>query len=454
MPKERSREHDAGETVPAYPNLRRRQNGGARGRWRRYTYVLIVALLIGIPLGTVVGTVLVLNRYPLAPAATRLASAVVAVPETGTTQPAVPLLPQWTGRNRVNILVLGTDQRPGEEFAPRTDSVIVVSVDPVTKTAGMLSLPRDLWIPIPGVGENRINVAYTIGGSDLARHTVAQFLGVPIHYHVVIGLAGFREIVDLIGGIVIDVERPLKDDQYPDNQYGVQRIFLHPGLQRMDGKTALWYARTRHADNDYHRVRRQQQVVFALKQAGLQPHLLRRAPELLSILGEHIKTDLGLPQALALALLAKDIKLSKTVHRVIDETMTTPSTVSTVNGGTQVEIPDQAAVRALVREVFGDGRLISEQARIEIQNATQTNGLAGRTSAWLQVQGIPVAGVANAPAAKAVTELIDYSGKEYTRRIIAERLGIGPERIRLEPGTSTEVDIRVILGGDFTLPGS
>ncbi len=451
MPKERRREHAAGETVPAYPSLRRRQNGGVKDPWRRYIYVVIVALLIGVPLGTVVGTVLVLNRYPLTPTAPRLASAAVVVPETGTTQPAVSLLPRWSGKNRVNILVLGTDQRPGEQFAPRTDSIIVVSVDPVTKTAGMLSLPRDLWIPIPGAGENRINVAYTIGGAALARHTVAQFLGVPIHYHVVIGLAGFREIVDLIGGIVIDVERPLKDDHFPDNHYGVQRIFLHPGLQRMDGKTALWYARTRHADNDYHRVRRQQQVVFALKQAGLQPHLLRRAPELLSILGEHIKTDLGLPQALALALLAKDIELSKTSHRVIDETMTT---TSIVNGGTQVEIPDPTAVAALVREVFGDGRLISEQARVEIQNATQTNGLAGRTSAWLQAQGIPVVGVANAPAVKAVTELIDYSGKEYTRRIIAERLGIGPEHIRLEPGASTEVDIRVVLGDDFTLPGS
>lgn len=451
MPKERSREHDGGETVPAYPNLRRRQNGGDKGLWQRYTSVLIVALLIGVPLGTVVGTVLVLNRQPLTPPAARLASAAVVVPETGTTQPAVPLLPQWTDKNRVNILVLGTDQRPGEDFAPRTDSIIVASVDPVAKTAGMLSLPRDLWVQIPGAGENRINVAYTIGGADLARHTVAHFLGVPIHYHVVVGLAGFREIVDLIGGIVIDVERPLKDDRFPDNQYGTQRIFLHPGLQRMDGRTALWYARTRHADNDYHRVRRQQQVVFALKQAGLQPHLLRRAPELLSILGEHIQTDLGLPQTLALALLAKDIELSKTMHRVIDETMTTSSTV---NGGTQVEIPDQATVRAVVREVFGDGRLIREQARIEIQNATQINGLAGRTSAWLQAQGIPVAGVANAPAAKAFTELVDYSGKEYTRRIIAERLGIGPERIRIETGTSTEVDIRVILGSDFTLPGS
>ena len=111
-------------------------------------------------------------------------------------------------------------------------------------------------------------------------------------------------------------------------------------------------------------------------------------------------------------------------------------------------------MRALVREVFGDGRLISEDARIEIQNATQTNGLAGRTSAWLQAQGIPVVGVANAPAAKAITELVDYSGKEYTRRMIAERLGIGPERIRLEFGASAEVDIRVILGGDFTLPES
>ena len=453
MAKERSRKQAAAETVPAFPHLRRRQPGSTRAPWRRYIYVLIALLLIGGAVSAVIGTVFVLNRNTLAPTTPRLAGAAAVVPDTeaGTDQPALPPLPRWSGKERVNILVLGTDQRPGEDFAPRTDSIIVVSVDPVTKTAGMLSLPRDLWVAVPGAGENRINVAYTIGGADLARYTVAQFLGVPIHYHVVVGLAGFREVVDLIGGIVIDVKRPLKDDHFPDNQYGVQRIFLHPGLQRMDGETALWYARTRHADNDYHRVRRQQEVVFALKQAGLQPQLIRRAPELLSILGEHIETDLGLPQALALAMLAKDIELSKTVHRVVDETMTTSSIV---NGGTQVEIPDRAAVGALVREVFGDGRLISEQARIEIQNATQTNGLAGRTSAWLQAQGIPIVGVANAPAAKAITEVIDYSGKEYTRRMIAERLGISQEHIRLEFGASTEVDILVVLGGDFRLPGS
>ncbi|MAG35425.1 MAG: hypothetical protein CL878_04145 [Dehalococcoidia bacterium] len=452
MPKQRSRRRVAKAASPAYPDLRRRgKTRVGRDRWRRYIYLVVVALLIGVPLGTVAGTVLVLSRYPVAPTSPRTASAAIPAPETRTTQVAEPPLPQWTESRRVNILVLGTDQRNGEQFAPRTDSIIVVSIDPLTKTAGMLSLPRDLWVTIPGAGEDRINVAYTIGGTALARQTVAQFLGVPIHHHVVIGFAGFQKAIDLIGGIVVDVERPLKDDRYPDNRHGVQRIFLQPGLQRMDGKTALWYARTRHADSDYHRARRQQEVVFAVKEAGLRPHLLRRAPELLTILGENIQTDLGLRQALALSLLAKDIELSKTVHRVVDETATMSKTV---NGGAQVEVPDRAAVQALVREIFGDGRLISEHAHVEIQNAAKINGLASRTSTWLQAQGIPVARVANAPTIKAVTELVDFSGKVHTRQVIAERLGIGPERIRVQPDASREVDIRVILGRDFTLPGS
>ncbi len=129
-------------------------------------------------------------------------------------QPGDPI-PTWEGKERVNILVMGIDARPGEEGPWRTDSMIVLTVDPVTKSAGMLSIPRDLWVPIPGYGEGRINTAnylgdaydYPGGGPALAARTVQYNLGIPIHHYVRVDFGAFVQLVDLIGGIDIYVRR-------------------------------------------------------------------------------------------------------------------------------------------------------------------------------------------------------------------------------------------------------
>ena len=283
---------------------------------------------------------------------------------TGLSSPTLPPsdvpAPEWSGTGRVSFLLMGTDHREGETDLPRTDTMLVLTVDPKSRTAGLLSLPRDLWVTIPGYGSERINAAYELGeerkpggGPDLARKTVEQLLGVPIQHYALVGFGGFSKLVDQVGGVTVDVERPIKDDEYPDQDYSLRRIFFQPGLQRLDGETALWYVRSRHADSDFGRARRQQQFLLALRKQALQLNLLPKAPAIISNLAGSIQTDVRPQDAIALARLAKDIDVSRLTTRVIDESMTshwiTPA-------GAQVELPDRAAVKRTVQEVFGAAR--------------------------------------------------------------------------------------------------
>ncbi|MGH2367839.1 MAG: LCP family protein [Chloroflexota bacterium] len=272
-------------------------------------------------------------------------------------QPSTVDTPAWSGTERVNFLLLGTDQRAGATDVPRTDTIIVATLDPVTHSAGLLSLPRDLWVPIPEYGNNRVNAAFELGeqlkpggGPELTRQTVEQLLGVPIHHYVLVGFDGFEQLVDLVGGVIVDVERPIKDDEFPDQNYSMRRIFFQPGLQRLTGETALWYVRTRHTDSDFGRARRQQQFLLALRKQVLQLDLLPKAPAILAALSDTFQTDLRPHEMLGLARIAKDLDTSRIVNRVIDETMTTHWVTS---AGAQVEVPDEAAIDQVVRHVFG-----------------------------------------------------------------------------------------------------
>jgi LCP family protein required for cell wall assembly len=271
--------------------------------------------------------------------------------------PSTVQAPDWSSKERVNLLLLGTDQRENERDSPRSDTLIVLTLDPATHSAGIVSLPRDLWVPIPGYGNERINAAFELGerekpsgGPELARKTVEQFLGIPIHHYALIGFTGFERLVDQVGGVLIDVERPIKDNEYPDQNYSLRRIFFQPGLQRMDGFTALTYVRTRHADSDFGRARRQQQFLLALRQQALQLNLLPKLPRLLNSLSDAIRTDLRPQEIVALARVAKDVDTAKVVNRVIDESMTTHWITP---AGAQVELPNKEAVKKLVQEVFG-----------------------------------------------------------------------------------------------------
>ncbi len=258
----------------------------------------------------------------------------------------------------VNILLLGIDQREGESGPWRSDTMILVSLDPVNHTAAMLSIPRDLWTTIPGYGEGRINTAHYLGdlhdypggGPALAKKTVWYALGVPVHYYVRVNFAGFEQLVDAIGGLIVEVPEEIYDTQYPTEDYGTTVLHIPAGVQHMDGKTALQYARTRHGSNDYARMERQQQILLAARDKVMSLDIpLSRIPTILELVGSSVQTDLTLEDMFALAEAARSIDPANIRSGVIDGSMTT--TVVTPQGW-MVEVADWDQVHALVNELF------------------------------------------------------------------------------------------------------
>lgn len=218
----------------------------------------------------------------------------------------------------ITVLLLGLDRRPGEEATPRSDAMLVVRVDPARRRVALLSLPRDLWAPIPGHGRNRLNAAYLWGeregppggGMALARATVSGLLGVPIDYVAVTDFRGFAALVDTVGGVTVNVERALVDERFPTLERGTTTVRFSPGPQAMDGATALTYARVRHPDSDFERGRRQQAVLVALAEAlrnrGYMANLLA-AERLTGALVGYVQTDMPAELMVELAWALRDL---------------------------------------------------------------------------------------------------------------------------------------------------
>ncbi|MCL4459292.1 MAG: LCP family protein [Chloroflexi bacterium] len=365
--------------------------------------------------------------------------------------------PTWKSTQRVNILLLGIDQRDDERGQPtRTDTMIILTIDPYTKSAGMFSIPRDLWVPIPGHGENKINTAnffgdmgnYPGGGPALAEKTVEYNFGVKIDYYARVDFHGFEKLIDALGGITLDVPKPVKDDEYPTGNYGVIRVLIPAGLQRMDGRTALQYARSRHGDNDIARTRRQQEVLLAARNEAIGQNLLPKLPSMLGILRDAVKTDIPPNDILALAKLGKDINPKNIALRSIDETMFVEN--SPIFGAL---MPKRDEIRKVIEEVFFDARLRKEAARVEVWNGTNRNGLAAAVAEVLKRQGYNIVNVAQADRSDyRETIILDHTDKRYTVEQLATLLHISKANIRTSSDISPNSDIVVILGANARVP--
>ncbi len=273
--------------------------------------------------------------------------------------PTVAAPPNITAGERINVLLMGIDKRPGEQGPFRTDTMIVATFDPKTKTGGMLSIPRDLYVPIPypGIGSDRINTAnfygdlnkYPGGGPGLAKKTVEYNLGIPIHYYVWIDFQGFKKIVDTLGGIDIDVAKPIHDDCYPTDDYGCMVLDIPAGHLHMNGDLALKYARTRHQSSDIDRSKRQMQVILACREKALKLNMVSQIPTLWAQFRDTVHTDLTLDQLMALAPYATGIRSDNIKSRSIDTSMTVEIIL---NNGADVLWPDRNKIGAVVNELF------------------------------------------------------------------------------------------------------
>ncbi len=278
----------------------------------------------------------------------------------GPTPTLIPTTEPWAGSDRVNILLMGIDRRPGEAFISRTDSMMIVSIDPVGKRVSILSVPRDLYVVIPGRGRDRINTAFVYGaagnnpagGAALSMQTVEYNLGVPINHYVLVDFSAVIQGVDSLGGIDVNVPFTINDPTFPDMYYGYDPLYIPAGLQHMDGTLALKYARTRHVDTDFGRAQRQQQVILAARDKALGlgiTGLLAKAPILYQQMEQGIRTDLSLEQIVSLAKTVSDIPSENIQNDVLDYDYVSSYLTE---AGAQVLILDNNKAAALIQQLF------------------------------------------------------------------------------------------------------
>ena len=405
-----------------------------------------------------------------------------AVP-TSTPEAPVPEAeyPTWDGASRINILFVGLrGGDPLKEDCPFcTDTLILMTVDPATKTAGMLSIPRDMWVNIPGFGFSRINTAWTLGrgsklpggGPALTMKTISHFIGVPVDYYVQVDFDTFIDIIDTLGGVdVYNDENLLLDPVSHGKDYPKIKLTCC-GMRHLNGRAALAFARCRHeeqgcTDGDIGRAKRQQKVIFGIREKVLSPEnfptLFAQAPQLYNTFSDGIHTNLSLSDAIKLAVLVKDIPKEEIRSEVISNKMMAFGNV--VVGGLNASIirPIPDLIRVLRDQIFtatgplsplaqGDlaALMLTDRAHIRILNGTSTPDLDTRTGTYLSQQGVLVTEFGKTPAINRTTIFL-YSPKLYTLRYLIDIFGItNSTPIRIKPDPSQTVDIEIRLGPDW-----
>lgn len=376
----------------------------------------------------------------------------------------------WDGKNRITCLAMGLDYRDWVENdgTPRSDSMMLLTYDPSTKYAGMLSIPRDLWVMIPDHGYGRINTAYSLGegehlpgvngkpggGPGLAMRTVELFLGVDIQYYAVIDFYGFIDFIDTIDKLAINVRHDITVDPLGEGN----TVRLRSGVQDLDGATALAYARYRYTEGgDFDRAQRQQDVIMALfEQMKWQlPELLAtKSDQLFACIQKAVKSNLSLSDMLKLAWTAVDLDVWYIKRAVIAP----PDQVlyDTSVDGQQILVPIPDRIReardSIFAYEFGAGatitdaeysqeqRLVDEGATITLMNGSTVPGAAERTAAYLQQFGIKIASIGTGSTG-AYNSLEIRKGTPYTAKFLTELMSIPTGAITMNYDPNSDVDL-------------
>lgn len=355
----------------------------------------------------------------------------------------------------VSVLVMGSDG--GFDGGTRTDTMMLFSVDKQTGSIGALSIPRDTRVQIPGRrGYDRINAAHAYGGPQLAVRTVEQLLGIKIDYFVGIDFEGFERIVDALGGVVMEIDRPMK---YVDSAQDLY-IDLRPGVQRLDGRQALHYVRYRGdrlgdvtlvdpSEGEYvGRVDRQIKFVRALMKQALNAQTIARAPQLIAELRSSVVTNIPTDEAVRLALVAKDFRADEVQTAIL------PGVGQTI-GGASYWIVDPPKAKEVVNRGVAQRR---EMVRVEVLNGNGQDGMASHVADLLRERGFAVVGVGNADHFSYTrTSIVPRRGNAQAAADVARALGwdvvpsdaVGPAL--LEQGVASDADVTVIVGSDFQI---
>ncbi len=389
-------------------------------------------------------------------------------------------MPRWDGGSRVNIVFFGLrgGDISGEGCPTCTDTIILLTVDPITKTAGMLSIPRDMWVNIPGFGYSRINTAWTMGeaarllsgGPGLAMETVSQFIGVPVHYYVQVDFDTFISFIDLIDGIDVYIDEEMTLELTGGGRDHIDLPCC--GVQHMNGKRALAYARCRKesqgcSGGDVGRAERQQKVILAIRDKVLDPAqfplLLAQAPQIYEAFSAGVHTNMSFEDAMKLAVLAKDIPIESIKRGVIDNNMAVFATVNLDGVESSVLRPVPDLIRILRDEIFtvggpvgplADGDAVTlmqaDAAHVRVTNNTYTSDLGERTASFLTEQGMNVVEQGIPTGSADQTVLVLYTPKLYALRYLIETFGVrGSNQVVIKPDPAETVDIEIRLGNDW-----
>jgi LCP family protein required for cell wall assembly len=386
----------------------------------------------------------------------------------------------WDGKSRVNILLLGLDystERATRDMTQKlTDTMILVTIDPISQTIGAMSIRRDLWVNIPeGFGYDKINTAYAKGeannlpggGPGLAVETVENFLGVDINYYAEVNLDTFVKLIDEIQGVKITLNSRMLADW---NGSG-DRFWIEAGTYTMPGQYALAYARCRKDcgddTGDVGRGGRQMEVVKAIRDRILDfnmlPTLISHAPALYNEISSGVKTNMSLDQAIQLMSLMVKIPRDNMTTYNIDYTMAEPQTISFNGYAYDVLVPYPEKIRVLRDQMFGAGAAtapialgtndplaisVDENARIQVLNGTMTGDLADKTADFLRSKGLNVVSTGNADYTT-YTNIMITGAAPYTASYLQNLMSISNNLIVYHVDSNAGADIIITLGDDW-----
>ncbi len=387
---------------------------------------------------------------------------------TAALEAALPTPEPWDGIRRVNILVMGLDYRDWEAGEiPRTDTMILFTLDPLNNTAAMVSIPRDLWVSIPGFEYGKINTAYYLGelynlpggGPALASQTVEELLGVPVDYYAQIDFQAFISFIDDIKGVKLYFDEPMVLDRLGK----WNTVTIDPGWITLPGDYALAYVRTRKTEGgDFDRAARQQNLIMAVRDRILEfdmlPSLVANAPQIYDDLSAGINTNISLNQAIKLAWSVMDIDRDNIDQVIISNEYVT---LGKSPDGLDILKPIPDKIRLLRDEVFStsgalgpvsSGDLLDlvsqEGARVSVRNGSYQGGLAASTAEWMRSQGVNVVEETNADYT-VYSQIILYNSKPYALRWLADTLNVTSASITNAYDPNAGVDLVVILGDDW-----
>ena len=393
--------------------------------------------------------------------------------------------------DRINLLLLGVGGA-GHAGPELTDTIIFSSFQPSTSDVAMLSIPRDLAVPIPGYGYRKINNVNAYGeleekgqGPVWASEIIGDLLDQDVHYYVKVDFNGFVDLIDAVGGIDVYVERAFTDYSYPTEDDLVQTISFEQGWQHMDGETALMFSRSRHGTNgegsDFARAARQQKILLAVKDQVLSTSTLLnpgRLDRVIETFQDNVSTNMSFWEMIKLARYAPDIELDNVHLSVLDSGPDSPLYSTTINGS-YVLLPKQddwSGLEEVADNIFETDSTSSavteivepqETARVEIQNGTAVTGLAFQASQMLSGTSFEVISIGNADSKEYETTIIyDLSGGEkddalavlkefleadvsmtasgwaFSDEVVPRELTITDEEVALDE----EIDFLIILG--------